>query len=128
MTSTTTQNQYHSFEPISAPVCFRWIIPLMNTFGFPLRCIFSEYNITTFVSPPFCGRTCTWLSKQTTTFSFHSMRCSFYESKLNYCILLLQTYVYMFPYFWYPLKNIVMSWTTFLVMGIATERYLAVCR
>jgi hypothetical protein len=34
----------------------------------------------------------------------------------------------MFPYFWYPLKNIVMSWTTFLVMGIATERYLAVCR
>jgi hypothetical protein len=34
----------------------------------------------------------------------------------------------MFPYFWYPLKNIVMSWTTFLVMGIATERFLAVCR
>ncbi|XP_023346387.1 FMRFamide receptor isoform X2 [Eurytemora carolleeae] len=37
-------------------------------------------------------------------------------------------YVYMFPYFWYPVKNILMSWTTFLIMGIATERYLAVCR
>lgn len=28
----------------------------------------------------------------------------------------------------YPLKNILMSWTTFLTMALATERYLAVCR
>ena len=37
-------------------------------------------------------------------------------------------YIYMFPYFWNPLKNIVMSWETFLIMSIATERFLAVCR
>ena len=30
--------------------------------------------------------------------------------------------------FRYPLKNILMSWTTFLTMSLATERYLAVCR
>ncbi len=39
-----------------------------------------------------------------------------------------QIYVYMFPHFWYPIKNILMSWCTYLIMGIATERYLAVCR
>ena len=38
------------------------------------------------------------------------------------------TYTYIFPYIWYPMKNILMSWTTFLTMGLATERYLAVCR
>ena len=37
-------------------------------------------------------------------------------------------YAYIFPHFWYPMKNILMSWTTFLTMGLATERYLAVCR
>ena len=37
-------------------------------------------------------------------------------------------YIYMFPYFWNPLKNIAMSWETFLTMSIATERFLAVCR
>ena len=37
-------------------------------------------------------------------------------------------YAFLFPHFWYPLKNILMSWTTFLTMGLATERYLAVCR
>ena len=37
-------------------------------------------------------------------------------------------YTYIFPYIWYPIKNILMSWTTFLTMGLATERYLAVCR
>ena len=36
-------------------------------------------------------------------------------------------YIYMFPYFWNPLKNILMSWETFLMMSIATERFLAVC-
>ena len=36
-------------------------------------------------------------------------------------------YVYMFPYFWNPMKNILMSWETFLMMSIATERFLAVC-
>ena len=38
------------------------------------------------------------------------------------------TYNYIFPYFWYPMKNILMSWTTFLTIGLATERYLAMCR
>ena len=33
----------------------------------------------------------------------------------------------MFPYFYYPLQNILMSWETFLLMSIATERFLAVC-
>ena len=37
-------------------------------------------------------------------------------------------YIYMFPYFWNPLKNIAMSWETFLIMSIASERFLAVCR
>ena len=37
-------------------------------------------------------------------------------------------YILMFPYFWNPLKNIVISWETFLIMSIATERFLAVCR
>jgi hypothetical protein len=36
-------------------------------------------------------------------------------------------YIYMFPFFWNPLKNIVMTWETFLTMSIATERFLAVC-
>ena len=33
----------------------------------------------------------------------------------------------MFPYFWNPLQHILMSWETFLLMSIATERFLAVC-
>ena len=37
-------------------------------------------------------------------------------------------YIYLFPYFWNPLKNIVMTWETLLIMSIATERYLAVCK
>ena len=40
----------------------------------------------------------------------------------------LTIYIYIFPYLWYPMKNITMSWITFLVSAIATERYLAVCR
>ena len=42
----------------------------------------------------------------------------------------IQNMVYsiLFPHFWYPMKNILMSWTTFLTMALATERYLAVCR
>ena len=36
-------------------------------------------------------------------------------------------YIYMFPFIWNPLKNIVMTWETFLTMSIATERFLAVC-
>jgi hypothetical protein len=34
----------------------------------------------------------------------------------------------VFTYFWNPLKNIMMSWETFLTMSIATERFLAVCK
>ena len=37
-------------------------------------------------------------------------------------------YIYMFPYFLNPLKNIMMSWETFLIMSISTERFLAVCQ
>ena len=40
----------------------------------------------------------------------------------------LEAYVYMFPYIWYPGKNILLSWSSYLIMGISTERYLAVCR
>ena len=40
----------------------------------------------------------------------------------------LTAYVYIFPTIWYPGKNILLSWTTFLIMGLATERFLAVCR
>ena len=35
-------------------------------------------------------------------------------------------YVYMFPYFLYPMRHVLFSWETFLIMGIATERLLAV--
>ena len=35
-------------------------------------------------------------------------------------------YVILFPYFWNPLSNILMSSQTFLLMSIATERFLAV--
>ena len=37
-----------------------------------------------------------------------------------------QLYVYMFPYIFNPMKNILMTWETFLIMSIATERFLAV--
>ena len=30
-------------------------------------------------------------------------------------------YVFLFPYAWNPLKNILMSWETFLIMSISTE-------
>ena len=40
----------------------------------------------------------------------------------------LTAYVYLFPFIWYPGKNILLSWTTYLIMAIATERFLAVCR
>ena len=36
-------------------------------------------------------------------------------------------FIYLFPYFWNPVKNIRMSWESFLTMSIATERFLAVC-
>ena len=35
-------------------------------------------------------------------------------------------FIYIFPYFYNPLKNIVFSWETYLIMSIATERYLVV--
>lgn len=37
-------------------------------------------------------------------------------------------YVIMFPYFWYPVKQILLSWETYLIMAISTERWLAVCK
>ena len=43
-------------------------------------------------------------------------------------LLTSQVYLALFPHFWYPVKNILMSWAAYLIMGIATERYLAVCR
>ena len=44
-----------------------------------------------------------------------------------FCDTTSKLYIYMFPYFWNPLKNILMFWETFLMMSIATERFLAVC-
>ena len=37
-----------------------------------------------------------------------------------------QVFILFFPYFWNPLKNILMTFETFLMMSITTERYLAV--
>ena len=37
-----------------------------------------------------------------------------------------QIYIYLFPYIINPMKSILMSWETFLMMSIATERFLAV--
>ena len=37
-------------------------------------------------------------------------------------------YIILFPHFWFPLKYVLMSWETFLIMSISTERWLAVCR
>ena len=37
-------------------------------------------------------------------------------------------FIYLFPYFYNPLKNVVFSWETYLIMSIATERYLVVCK
>ena len=37
-------------------------------------------------------------------------------------------YLYILPLFWYPLKNIFLSWETFLVIALAIERFVAVCR
>ena len=34
----------------------------------------------------------------------------------------------IFPYVWYPLKNIVSCGCVFTVVAIATERYFAICR
>ena len=45
----------------------------------------------------------------------------------TFCDTTSTLYIYMFPYFWNPLKNVLMSWETFLMMSIATERFLAVC-
>ena len=45
----------------------------------------------------------------------------------TFCDTTSTIYIYMFPYLWNPMKNILMSWETFLMMSIATERYLAVC-
>ena len=36
-----------------------------------------------------------------------------------------QTFILLFPYVWNPSKNIVMTFETFLMMSITTERYLA---
>ena len=37
------------------------------------------------------------------------------------------TYNYAFPYFLYPLTNVILCYSIFLVMAIAFERFLAVC-
>ena len=37
-----------------------------------------------------------------------------------------QLYIVMLPYFWNPLKNILLCWEMFLIMSISTERYMAV--
>ena len=37
-----------------------------------------------------------------------------------------QMFIMIFPYFWNPAKNILMTFETFLMMSITTERYLAI--
>ena len=37
-----------------------------------------------------------------------------------------QVYIILLPYFWNPVKNILLCWEMFLVMSISTERYMAV--
>ena len=44
-----------------------------------------------------------------------------------FCFQKCDFYMYLLPYFWNPVKNILMSWETFLLMSIALERFLAVC-
>ena len=37
-----------------------------------------------------------------------------------------QMFIMLFPYVWNPFKNILMTFETFLMMSITTERYLAI--
>ena len=37
-----------------------------------------------------------------------------------------QVFIMLFPYLWNPFKNILMTFETFLMMSITTERYLAI--
>ena len=37
-----------------------------------------------------------------------------------------QIFILLFPYVWNPFKNILMTFETFLMMSITTERYLAI--
>ena len=37
-----------------------------------------------------------------------------------------QLFIILFPYVWNPFKNILMTFETFLMMSITTERYLAI--
>ena len=37
-----------------------------------------------------------------------------------------QMFIMLFPYLWNPFKNILMTFETFLMMSITTERYLAI--
>ena len=60
--------------------------------------------------------------------SLFLVTCIWDHSCMKVWGLHLTAYVYIFPTIWYPGKNILLSWTTFLIMGIATERFLAVCR
>ena len=39
-----------------------------------------------------------------------------------------QTYILLFPYFWNPLKNILLCCETYIIMSIATERFMAIRR
>jgi hypothetical protein len=37
-------------------------------------------------------------------------------------------YTYLFPFLWHPVTNIIRCAIIFLTMGLATERFLAICR
>ena len=39
-----------------------------------------------------------------------------------------QLFILFFPYFWNPFKNILMTFETYLMMSISTERYMAIIR
>ena len=36
-------------------------------------------------------------------------------------------YVKMYPYFWHPIKGIILSATIFMVVAVSAERFRAVC-
>ena len=44
----------------------------------------------------------------------------------TFCFDSCSSYMHLYMYL-YPIKNILMSWETFLLMSIALERFLAVC-
>ena len=59
------------------------------------------------------------------------MLCEIFQLSILYNILTyspLFRYKVIFPYFWYPFKNVVTSGCVFMVVAVAAERYFAICK